>query len=110
MMNASNTSSDVMVTGRMTAEKKAAGNRVLESLGLTSSQAINMLYERLIADEDAAFLGYERPRATEVQVLDALEFIRGMSLPPTSMFDGMTKGEIKLMRFQMKEAGGEVKP
>lgn len=99
---------DVMVTGRMTAEKKAAGNRVLEQLGLNPSQVINLLYDKLIAEGDAAFLGVESPTATYEAVMDAYAFVTGMSLPSTDMFDGMTKGEIALARYRDREARREV--
>lgn len=95
---------DAMVTGRVDAAKKARGNAVLERLGLNPSQAINLMYDRLIADQDAAFLGVVREDVQPAQLLDALDFIRGMQLPATDMFDGMTKGEIKAMRFASREA------
>ena len=93
---------DAMVTGRMSAEKKAAGNKVLEELGLNPSQAINMLYDRLIAEGDAAFLGFERPSATPEQIVDAWDFVKSLSLPRFSRFDGMTNGEIALERARAK--------
>ena len=99
---------DVMVTGRMAAEKKAAGNRVLEQLGLNPSQAINLLYDRLIAEGDADFLGVARPAVTRERLTDAFSFITGMRLPATDMFDGMTKAEIALMRYRDREARREV--
>ena len=40
---------DAMVTARMPAGKKEAGARVLKELGLTASQAINMLWDELIS-------------------------------------------------------------
>lgn len=43
---------DAMVTGRMPAGKKKAGNDVLNSLGLTASQAIGELYDYLIAHKE----------------------------------------------------------
>lgn len=46
---------DSMVTGRMTQAKKAAGNRVLASLGLNASQAINQLYDHLIDQRSLPF-------------------------------------------------------
>lgn len=98
---------DVMVTGRMTAEKKAAGNRILEQLGLNPSQAINLLFDRLIADGDAEFLGVQRPAVTRKRLVDAYSFIESMTLPATHMFDGMTKGEIALARYRDREARRE---
>lgn len=40
---------DAMVTGRMPAGKKEMGNGILKGLGMTASQAINELYDYLIA-------------------------------------------------------------
>ena len=40
---------DSMVTARMSAQKKAAGARVLADAGLTASQALNRLYDYLIS-------------------------------------------------------------
>ena len=99
---------DVMVTGRMAAEKKAAGNRVLERLGMNSSQAINLLYDKLIAEGDAAFLGVGAGPLSREALADAYSFIQSMTLPATDMFDGMTKGEIALMRYRDREAKREV--
>ena len=99
---------DVMVTGRMTAEKKAAGNRVLEQLGLNPSQAINLLYDKLIAEGDADFLGVDRPAVSREALTDAYSFIQSMTLPATDMFDGMTKGEIALARYRDRDARREV--
>ena len=45
-----------MVTGRMTPQKKEAGNAILKRAGLNASQAINRLYDRLIEERDAAFI------------------------------------------------------
>lgn len=36
---------DAMFTGRMSQAKKRAGNSVLNSLGMSASQAINQLYD-----------------------------------------------------------------
>lgn len=47
---------DVMATGRLSKEKKLAGVRVLDKEGITVSQAINLLFDRLIEDGNADFL------------------------------------------------------
>ena len=101
-MQMSAKSQDAMVTGRMSADKKAAGNKVLEELGLNPSQAINMLYDRLIADGDAAFLGFERPAPTAEQIVDTWNFVRGLALPRFTRFDGMTNADIALERARAK--------
>ena len=56
---------DAMVTGRMSAKKKAAGARVLAKEGLNASQAINMLYDKLEEDQDARILTQRKPEKRE---------------------------------------------
>lgn len=46
---------DAMVTARMSQGKKEAGAQVLKELGLTASQIINELYDRLIATRRSPF-------------------------------------------------------
>ena len=46
---------DAMVTARMPKSKKDAGGRVLESLGVTASAAINGLYDYLIRNQELPF-------------------------------------------------------
>ena len=45
-----------MVTARMAAEKKRRGASVLTRDGLSASQAINLMYDRLIDEGEADFL------------------------------------------------------
>ena len=45
-----------MVTGRMDDYKKERGAQVLAQAGLTASQAINLMYDRIISEQDATFL------------------------------------------------------
>ena len=89
---------DAMVTGRMSAEKKAAGNRVLEKRGLNASQAVNLLYDRLTEEQNAEFLEAEAPSELQwklaselVDSLAAKEFVH-------TSFDDMTRGEIAYAR------------
>lgn len=93
---------DAMVTGRMSAEKKAAGNSVLEKNGLNASQAVNLLYDRLAEEQDTDFLEHGTPSAHKwkmaadlVDSLAAKEFVH-------TPFDNMTRGEIKLARAMTK--------
>jgi len=46
---------DVMVTARMTEAKKAAGSRVLESIGSNASKIINELYDYLAEHKQSPF-------------------------------------------------------
>ena len=47
---------EAMVTGRMSVEKKTAGAEVLARAGMNASQAVNMLYDRLVEEQDVSFL------------------------------------------------------
>lgn len=46
---------DAMVTARMPKSKKDAGGRILESLGVTASAAINGLYDYVISNRELPF-------------------------------------------------------
>ena len=45
---------EAMVTGRMAPGKKRRGGLVLQREGLTASQAINRMYDKLIENGDAS--------------------------------------------------------
>lgn len=93
---------DAMVTGRMSAEKKAAGNRVLERQGLNASQAVNLLYDQLVETQDTSFLEDARPSMHQWKL--AAEYVDSISAKeytPTP-FDDMTRGEIKLARAKAR--------
>ena len=91
---------DVMVTGRMSAEKKAAGAKVLAKEGLNASQAVNLLYDKLEREQSAEFLIHRKPEQREwesaAKLLDCLH----MEIDPR--FENMTRGEIKLERAKAK--------
>lgn len=91
----------VMVTGRMTPQKKAAGNAVLENLGLNPSQAINMLYSKLIDEKSASFLGDESA-TDEARWKAAATFVDSLTYEKSSRFDNMTDSEIKMDRLRSK--------
>ena len=91
---------DAMVTGRMSAEKKEAGNRVLERAGLNASQAVNMLYDRLIKDQNASVIGMGR--ATKEDWEKAVRIVDSVYIPIDPKFDNMTRGEIKLARYEAR--------
>ena len=91
---------DAMVTGRMAAEKKAAANRILEREGLNASQAINLLYDKIIEEGSADFL-YVREIPPE-EWKEAARFVDSISVPYNGMFDNMTRGEIKLAKAKAK--------
>jgi antitoxin component of RelBE/YafQ-DinJ toxin-antitoxin module len=91
---------DAMVTGRMSVEKKAAGNRALEKMGLNASQAVNRLYDRLIEEGDADFLLYEKP--SEHQWKLAAQLVDSVKMDVDERFLHMTRGEIKLERAKAR--------
>lgn len=93
---------DVMVTSRMSAEKKEAGAKVLAKAGLNASQAINLLYDKLEEEQSAEFLMHREPEPQEwesaVKLIDAI----ASPFPIESRFDNMTRGEIKLERAKAR--------
>ena len=93
---------DAMVTGRMSAEKKAAGSKVLARAGLNASQAVNLLYDRLEEEQSADFLTHRKPEKREwesaAKLIDAL----ASPIPIHTRFDSMTRGQIKLERAKSR--------
>jgi len=94
---------DAMVTGRMSEEKKAAGNAVLAESGLNASQAIGLMYDRLIAEKDASFLVGEH-RASAAEWDAARQFFDGLTQKRKSRFHSMSKAQIKQERVLAREA------
>ena len=91
---------DAMVTGRMSAEKKAAGARVLEKAGLNASQAVNLLYDKLEEEQNADFLLHRKPEPREWE--SAAKFLKALHMPINPRFNDMTRGEIKLERAKAR--------
>ena len=86
-----------MVTGRMDDYKKERGAQVL---GLTASQAINLMYDRIISEQDATFLlpnAQATPPVERIQV--AAQFVDSLSHKTSSRFDDMTKAQIRAERL-----------
>lgn len=96
--------SEAMVTGRMSEEKKRAGNRVLAREHLKPSQAINLMYQRLIEEKNARFLTAdgEAGKPDSLRFQDALSFVDQLSLPQKTKFDDMSDAEIKTHRLRAK--------
>lgn len=94
---------DVMVTGRMAADKKAAGVRVLKREGMNASQAVNLMFDRIIDEGSAAFLdGGAAVRDDNSRWLSAAQFVDSLSCRRVSRFDDMSKAEIKSDRLRSK--------
>lgn len=92
---------EAMVTGRMGAEKKARGGRILQKSGLSASQIINLLYDRLISEGNADFLTAERPRDNAAWE-SAARFVDSLSVRQESRFDDMTKAQIRVERLKSR--------
>ncbi len=88
-----------MVTARMDAEKKAHGGRILKRSGLTASQCINMLYDRIIQDGNADFLMDSKPFDSGASCERAADFVDALSAPRQTRFDTMSKAEIRMSRL-----------
>lgn len=93
---------DVMVTGRMPERKKQQGLRVLKRRGLNASQAVNLLFDRLIEEGNADFLLQDDDASANERWTSAAHFVDGLSRKRSTRFDDMTKTEIKLDRLSAK--------
>ena len=91
---------DAMVTGRVSAAKKVAGAKVLAKSGLNTSQAINLLFDKLDKEQNADFLIYQEPEEREWE--SAAKFLDSLHMPIDSRFEHMSDGEIKLERAEAK--------
>ncbi len=94
---------DVMVTGRMPASKKQAGNAVLQDVGLNASQAINSMYSKLIAERSASFLE-ESPTDDPMKWHAAASFIDSLldTRSFETRFDTMSDAEIRMDRLHAR--------
>ena len=94
--------SDAMVTGRMSERKKQQGLRVLKREGLNASQAINLMFDRLVEEGCADFLMAGEVSGAEDRWASAAQFVDGLSRKRATRFDGMSKAEIKRERLAAK--------
>lgn len=83
------------------AEQKQRAAAVLSRDNLNASQAINLMYDRIILDGQTDFL---QPENSVVSSSDkwaaAAQFVDRLSTKHPSRFDAMTKSEIKLERLR----------
>ena len=90
--------SDAMVTARMSAEKKEAGNRVLEQLGTNASQAVNRLNDYVLEKKELPFPEQqERRKYTQEEIARAIAWVD--SIPRKDRFSTMTDDEIRRERL-----------
>lgn len=89
---------DAMVTARMSAEKKEAGNRMLEQLGTNASQAVNRLYDYVLEKKQLPFPEQqERRKHTQEEIAQAIAWVD--SIPRRDRFSTMTDDEIRRERL-----------
>lgn len=93
---------DAMVTGRVAEKKKQQGLRVLQREGLNTSQAINLMFDRLIEEGNADFLSAETGTPSADRWQAAARFVDGLSRKKASRFDTMSKAEVKRERLAAK--------
>lgn len=93
---------DAMVTGRMPEQKKQRGMRALQRSGLNISQAVNLMFDRLIEEGNADFLLQGDLKPVSERWASSASFVDGLSRKRATRFDTMTKAEIKLERLAAK--------
>lgn len=94
---------DAMVTGRMSEEKKERGLRVLKRNSISASQAVNLMFDRLIKEGDVSFLGGAKKDVDETRWRSAANFVDSLSHKRVTRFDNMTKAEIKMERLKSRD-------
>ncbi len=95
---------DVMVTARMSAEKKESAVHVLDSLGANVNQAINGLFDYIIRNKELPYepkqeLGLHK--YTEEELREAAAYVDSLVMPQ-SRFANMTRDEIRHERLAAK--------
>lgn len=94
---------DSMVTARMLAEKKRRGAGVLAREGLSASQAINLMYDRMIEEGEAGFLRSDTSCISDREKwAAAVSFVDSLTSKQSSRFDDMTKTEVRMERLRSK--------
>ena len=96
---------DAMVTARMSAQKKETGAKLLKSLGISASEAINQLYDYIIKTERLPFdLPEDSTLTTEERLAQAVKRIN--DIPKVSVskeFSVLSDNEIRLARLHKKD-------
>lgn len=70
---------DAMVTGRMPERKKQQGLRVLKRDGMNASQAVNLLFDRLIEEGSADFLLQDGDASADERWASAARFVDSLA-------------------------------
>ncbi len=93
---------EAMVTARMSQEKKARGAQILKSNDMNASQAVNMMYDKIIEDRDLSFLNLE-PKSTPAESFkNASDFVDSLSLSYDVDFPDMTRAELRVQRLSKR--------
>ena len=90
------------VTAYLPIDKKERGDAVLARAGLSASQAINLMYDRLIEDQSAAFLHERCGRPSRADWQRAASIVDDISFARISRFDGMSRAAIKADRLRAR--------
>ena len=93
---------DSMVTGRMSASKKHDGARILHQEGLTASQAINLMYDRMVKDGSAGFLQQHDSSGGMDDWAFAAHFVDELSSRRPTRFDSMSPADIRRDRLKAR--------
>lgn len=94
--------SDAMVTGRMPQGKKEEGNRILASLGVNPSKAINQLYDYVIEHRSLPFDNKQENQLnfSHEEITGAFQWAESISRK--NRFSNMTDDEIRAERLAKK--------
>lgn len=95
---------EAMVTGRMPQAKKDRGAHILQRDGLSASKAINIMFDRIIADDSAAFLLDDSALNNKMSWQAAAQFIDAIPQARTTRFDDMSKAQIKMDRLSKRHS------
>ena len=91
---------DATISVRISAEKKAAGNAILERSGLTPSQGIGLLYDRLVEEGSADFLTQRETSPTTWRSAAMLVDSIASTVAVKTRFDKMTRKQVKVERLK----------
>ena len=91
---------DAMVTARMSSEKKEAGNRILEQLGINASQAVTRLYDYVIEKRQLPFPEeHVQKQYTQEEIARAMAWVDSLRMDHPNRFANMTLKEVKRERL-----------
>ena len=93
---------DSMVTGRMSEQKKIDGVRILQREGPSASQAINLMFDRVIEDQSIGFLTTGTPTGDRMRWEAAAAFVDAIPRKHATRFDDMTKVDMKMDRLRAR--------